>query len=58
MGPIRNPNWSTSGMRVTLSYLDFEYYSFYLENYLLFDFNDSVRVISYAYAYTSGVYFW
>ena len=21
MGPIRNPNWSTSGMRVTLSYL-------------------------------------
>jgi hypothetical protein len=22
MGPIRNPNWSTSGMRVTLSYLD------------------------------------
>ena len=23
MGPIRNPNWSTSGMRVTLSYLDF-----------------------------------
>jgi hypothetical protein len=20
MGPIRNPNWSTSGMRVTLSY--------------------------------------
>jgi hypothetical protein len=29
-------------MRVTLSYLDFEYYAFYLENYLLFDFNDSV----------------
>jgi hypothetical protein len=22
MGPIRNPNWSTSGMRVTLSYLN------------------------------------
>ena len=22
MGPIRNHNWSTSGMRVTLSYLD------------------------------------
>ena len=21
MGPIRNPNWSTSGMMVTLSYL-------------------------------------
>jgi hypothetical protein len=21
MGPIRNPNWSTSGMRVTSSYL-------------------------------------
>ena len=21
MGPIRNPNWSTSGMRVTLLYL-------------------------------------
>ena len=21
MGPIRNPNWSTSGMRATLSYL-------------------------------------
>ena len=21
MGPIRNPNWSTSGVRVTLSYL-------------------------------------
>ena len=21
MGPIRNPNWNTSGMRVTLSYL-------------------------------------
>jgi len=21
MGPIRSPNWSTSGMRVTLSYL-------------------------------------
>jgi hypothetical protein len=21
MGPSRNPNWSTSGMRVTLSYL-------------------------------------
>ena len=21
MGPIRNPNWSTSGIRVTLSYL-------------------------------------
>ena len=23
MGPIRNPNWSTSGMRVTLSYLSY-----------------------------------
>ena len=23
MGPIRNPNWSTNGMRVTLSYLAF-----------------------------------
>ena len=24
MGPIRNPNWSTSGMRVALSYLGVE----------------------------------
>ena len=26
MGPIRNPNWSTIGMRVTLSYLFFDVY--------------------------------
>ena len=27
MGPIRNPKWSTSGMRVTLSYLPDQYCS-------------------------------
>jgi hypothetical protein len=29
MGPIRNPNWSTSGMRVTLSYLTFNEHAQY-----------------------------
>ena len=34
MGPIRNPNWSTSGMRVTLSYLS-SYKSAHLISWVL-----------------------
>ena len=32
MGPIRNPNWSTSGMRVMLSYLCLALKQFYIKN--------------------------
>ena len=51
MGPIRNPNWSTSGMRVTLSYLfdfliDWKFKRFCLILYPTNAFSTSMSVAS------------
>ena len=47
MGPIRNPNWSTSGMRVTLSYLELHYCSYRDPISEKFNVTDGIRYLDF-----------
>ena len=47
MGPIRNPNWSTSVMRVTLSYLELHYCSYRDPISEKFNVTDGIRYLDF-----------